>query len=59
MVAIPVEILVRMSFFSVDRGVKSTIFIWSDEHIQEGYGSIFIWLFTGEVNVIIYRVDVL
>ena len=55
MVAISVKILVCVGFFSVDRGVKSAIFIWSDKHIQEGCGSIFIWIFTGEVDVNMLR----
>ena len=35
MMAIPVQILVCVSWLPIDSGVQSAIFIWGDQHVKK------------------------
>ena len=53
MIAVPMQILICVSWLSIDSGVQSAIFIWGDQHVKKRYGAIFSRFFTCEMDVII------
>ena len=53
MMPVPMQILICVSWLSIDSGVKSAIFIWDDQHVKKRYGAILSRFFTCEMDVII------
>ena len=56
MVTVPLKVQVSMCRFPLYCGLQTSFFIWYNEDIQEGYGSILSCLFTSKLYVIIYTV---
>ena len=52
------QILICVSWLSIDSGVQSAIFIWGDQHVKKWHGTIFSRFFTCKMDVIIYGIDV-
>ena len=53
MMAVPMQILICVSWLFIDSGVQSAIFIWGDQHVKKRYGAIFSRFFTCKMDVII------
>ena len=53
MMAVPMQILVCVCWLSIDSGVESALFIWYDQHIKKGYGTIITGFFKCELNVVV------
>ena len=56
--AIPLQVKVCMSGFSVYCCTQTPIFIWYDQNVQKGHWTIWSWVFTGKLDMFIYRIDV-
>ena len=53
---VPLKVQVSMCRFPVYCGLQTSFFTWYYKDVQEGYGSIISWLFTGKLYVLIYSV---